>query len=242
MTAFAEFLSLCWWRILLSVVFAYLLGSVNFSVTYTKLVKKQDIRTMGSGNAGFTNMLRCVGVVPAIMTFVFDFFKGAASVFVAKLLFGTLDMADAVLKSEYVYYGMFLAGLFCVVGHSFPVFFKFRGGKGVVTTAAMMLVIDWRFMLLVLGTFLVVFIISRIISLGSICAGLSMGPWNWFVMYNFVYKPSLETDAPHSLAFVIITTALAVAVAAFAIIKHKDNIVRLIHGEEKKIKAKKKDA
>lgn len=242
MTAFAEFLSLCWWRILLSVVFAYLLGSVNFSVTYTKLVKKQDIRTMGSGNAGFTNMLRCVGVVPAIMTFVFDFFKGAASVFVAKLLFGTLDMADAVLKSEYVYYGMFLAGLFCVVGHSFPVFFKFRGGKGVVTTAAMMLVIDWRFMLLVLGTFLVVFIISRIISLGSICAGLSMGPWNWFIMYNFVYKPSLDTDMPHNLSFVIITTVLAVAVAAFAIIKHKDNIVRLIHGEEKKIKAKKKDA
>ena len=242
MTVFTEFLSLCWWRILLSVVFAYLLGSVNFSVTYTKLVKKQDIRTMGSGNAGFTNMLRCVGVVPAIMTFVFDFFKGAASVFAAKLLFGTLDMGDVVLKSEYVYYGMFLAGLFCVVGHSFPVFFKFKGGKGVVTTAAMMLVIDWRYMLLVLGTFLIVFIISRIISLGSICAGLSMGPWNWFIMYNFVYKPSLDTDMPHNLSFVIITTALAVAVAAFAIIKHKDNIVRLIHGEEKKIKAKKKDA
>ena len=242
MAAFTEFLSLCWWRILLSVVFAYLLGSVNFSVTYTKLVKKQDIRTMGSGNAGFTNMLRCVGVVPAIMTFVFDFFKGAASVFVAKLLFGTLDMTDTVLKSEYVYYGMFLAGLFCVVGHSFPVFFKFKGGKGVVTTAAMMLVIDWRFMLLVLGTFLIVFVISRIISLSSICAGLSMGPWNWFIMYNFVYKPSLETDAPHNLSFVIITTALAVVVAAFAIIKHKDNIVRLVHGEEKKIKAKKKDA
>lgn len=242
MTGIIEFFTLCWWRLLLSVVFAYLLGSVNFSVTYTKLVKKQDIRTMGSGNAGFTNMLRCVGVVPAIMTFVFDFFKGAASVFVAKMLFSTLSMADAVLKTEYMYYGMFIAGLFCVVGHSFPVFFRFKGGKGVVTTAAMMLVIDWRFMLLVLGTFLVVFALSRIISLGSISAGISMGPWNWFVMYNFVYKPSLETDAPHNLDFVIITTALAVAVAVFAIIKHKDNIVRLIHGEEKKITAKKKEA
>ena len=236
-----EFFTLCWWRVLLSVAFAYLLGSVNFSVTYTKLVKKQDIRTMGSGNAGFTNMLRCVGVVPAVMTFVFDFFKGAASVFAAKWLFSTLPVSDAVLKSEYTYYGMFIAGLFCVVGHSFPVFFKFKGGKGVVTTAAMMLVIDWRFMLLVLGTFLIVFAFSRIISLGSISAGISMGPWNWFVMYNFVYKPSLDTDAPYSLTFVIVTTILAVAVAAFAIIKHKDNIVRLIHGEEKKITAKKKD-
>lgn len=242
MEGFIEFFTLCWWRILLSVAFAYLLGSVNFSVTYTKLVKKQDIRTMGSGNAGFTNMLRCVGVVPAVMTFVFDFFKGAASVFLAKWLFSTLSVSDAVLKTEYMYYGMFVAGLFCVVGHSFPVFFKFKGGKGVVTTAAMMLVIDWRFMLLVLGTFLVVFAFSRIISLGSICAGLSMGPWNWFVMYNFVYKPSLETDAPHSLQFVIITTALAVAVAAFAIIKHKDNIKRILKGEEKKIKPKKKEA
>lgn len=242
MAGFIEFFTLCWWRILLSIAFAYLLGSVNFSVTYTKLVKKQDIRTMGSGNAGFTNMLRCVGVVPAVMTFVFDFFKGAASVFLAKWLFSTLSVSDAVLKTEYMYYGMFVAGLFCVVGHSFPVFFKFKGGKGVVTTAAMMLVIDWRFMLLVLGTFLIVFAFSRIISLGSICAGLSMGPWNWVVMYNFVYKPSLETDAPHSLQFVIITTALAVAVAAFAIIKHKDNIKRILKGEEKKITAKKKEA
>ena len=242
MEGFIEFFTLCWWRILLSIAFAYLLGSVNFSVTYTKLVKKQDIRTMGSGNAGFTNMLRCVGVVPAIMTFVFDFFKGAASVFMAKWLFSTLSVSDAVLKNEYMYYGMFIAGLFCVVGHSFPVFFRFKGGKGVVTTAAMMLVIDWRFMLLVLGTFLIVFAFSRIISLGSICAGLSMGPWNWFVMYNFVYKPSLETDAPHSLEFVIITTALAVAVAVFAIIKHKDNIKRILKGEEKKIKPKKKEA
>lgn len=242
MTVLAGFFSLCWWRILVSVVFAYLIGSVNFAVTYTKLVKKQDIRTMGSGNAGFTNMLRCVGVVPAVMTFVFDFFKGAASVLLAKLLFGTLDMADLVLKSEYGYYGMFLAGLFCVVGHSFPVFFKFKGGKGVVTTAAMMLVIDWRFMLLVLGTFLIVFALSRIISLGSICAGLSMGPWNWFIMYNFVYKPSLGTDLPHNFSFVVITTVMAVAVAAFAIIKHKDNIKRILKGEEKKITAKKKEA
>lgn len=242
MVFLTDFFSNCWWRLLLSVVFAYLLGSVNFSVTYTRLVKKQDIRTMGSGNAGFTNMLRCVGVVPAVMTFVFDFFKGAASVLVAKLLFSTLDMNNAVLKEEYMYYGMFLAGLFCVVGHSFPIFFKFKGGKGVVTTAAMMLVIDWRFMLLVLGTFLVVFAFSRIISLSSICAGISMGPWNWLIMYNFVYKPSLETDAPHSLTFVIVTTALAVAVAVFAIIKHKDNIKRLIRGEEKKITAKKKES
>ena len=235
-----------WWCILAVMVLSYILGSINFAVVFTRLVKKQDIRTLGSGNAGFTNVLRCVGVFPAVMTFVFDFIKAILSTLAARLLITYLPVEGvaegSALKTEYMYYTMFIAGLFCVIGHSFPVFFNFKGGKGVVTTAAMMLVIDWRFMLLVLGTFLIVFAISRIISLGSICAGISMGPWNWLVMYNFVYKPSLETDAPLSITFVIVTTVMAVAVATFAIIKHKDNIVRLIHGEEKKITAKKKEA
>lgn len=246
MSELSFYLQNYWWCIILLAAFSYILGSINFAVVFTRIVKKQDIRTLGSGNAGFTNVLRCVGVFPAVMTFVFDFLKAIIATLAARLLVSFVPVGGLILnetlKTEYMYYTMFIAGLFCVIGHSYPLFFNFKGGKGVVTTAAMMLVIDWRFMLLVLGTFLIVFAFSRIISLSSICAGLSMGIWNWVVMYNFIYKPSLETDSPHSLTFVIVTTVLTVAVAAFAVIKHKDNIKRILRGEEKKITAKKKEA
>lgn len=232
-----------WWCLILLAAFSYIMGSINFAVVFTKIVKKQDIRTLGSGNAGFTNVLRCVGVFPAVMTFVFDFLKAVISVLAARLFVSYLPVegvADgSAIKTEYLYYTMFIAGLFCVVGHSFPLFFNFKGGKGVVTTAAMMLIIDWRFLLLVLATFLLVFVLSRIISLGSIIAGLSMGLWNWTVTYFWMYKPSLNGTDPLSLTFVTVTTLLAVSVGLFAVIKHKDNIVRILHGEEKKITPKK---
>ena len=239
------FLSQCWWCVLLVTVVSYLMGSINFAVTYTRLVKKQDIRTMGSGNAGFTNMLRCVGVVPAVMTFVFDFAKGIVSVLFARLLLTFLEINGAqsgsALKEEFTYYLMFIAGLFCVVGHSFPVFFKFKGGKGVVTTAAMMAVLDYRLLLFVLGTFLLVFIFSRIISLASITCGVFMGIWNFVITYFMMYRPSLTAEDPYSLTFVVTTTILAWTIGFFVIVKHKDNIKRLLKGEEKKIKPKTKD-
>lgn len=243
MESLSFYLENYWWCLILLAAFSYILGSVNFAVVFTRLVKKQDIRTLGSGNAGFTNVLRCVGVFPAVMTFVFDFVKAVISVFAARLTVTLLPVEGVVqgsaIKTEFLYYTMFVAGLFCVVGHSFPLFFNFKGGKGVVATAAMMLVIDWRFLLFVLGTFLVVFAFSRIISLSSIVAGLMMGVWNWTVTYFFMYKPALETDDPYSLTFVTVTTVLAASVGLFAVIKHKDNIIRILHGEEKKITPKK---
>lgn len=246
MTSLSFYLQNYWWCIILLAAFSYILGSVNFAVVFTRIVKKQDIRTLGSGNAGFTNVLRCVGVFPAVMTFVFDFLKAIISVLAARLLVTFLPVAGvtegSALKTEFMYYTMFIAGLFCVIGHSFPVFFNFKGGKGVVTIAAMMAVTDWRFFLLVLGTFLVVFIFSRIISLSSIIAGIMMGPWNFLVTYLFMYKPSLETADPYSLTFVWVTTILAAGIGFFAIVKHKDNIKRILRGEEKKITAKKKES
>lgn len=235
-----------WWCIIALAVFSYILGSINFAVVFTRIVKKQDIRTLGSGNAGFTNVLRCVGVFPAVMTFVFDFLKAVISVLCARLLITFLPVEGvaqgSAAQTEFMYYTMLIAGLFCVVGHSFPVFFNFKGGKGVVTTAAMMAVIDWRFFLFVLGTFLIVFVFSRIISLSSIIAGIMMGPSNFIVTYFFMYKPSLETADPYSLPFVWGTSILAACIGIFAIIKHKDNIKRILKGEEKKITAKKKEA
>lgn len=246
MENFTFYLQNYWWCLLILAVFAYILGSINFAVVFTRVVKKQDIRTMGSGNAGFTNVLRSVGVVPAVMTFVFDFLKAIISVLTARLLVTFMPVEGVLegssLRTEFMYYTMLLAGLCCVIGHSFPIFFNFKGGKGVVTISAMLAVVDWRLFLMVLGTFLIVFIFSRIISLSSIIAGIFMAPWAFVVSYFFMYKPSLGTADPHSFVFVIVITILVFGVGLFAIIKHKDNIKRILKGEEKKIKAKKKEA
>ena len=105
-------------------------------------MKHEDIRKMGSGNAGFTNVLRCVGKGPAIVTFVGDFLKGVVSVLIP--FFMTWNMGGSSDLQEIRTIIMYTAGLFAVLGHMFPVYYKFKGGKGVVTTASVMIMTDWR--------------------------------------------------------------------------------------------------
>ena len=152
-----EFFSQYWLRIIIAVVAAYLMSSVNTSIIVTKIVMHKDIRTMGSGNAGFTNVLRCVGKVPAIITFVGDFLKGVISVAIAYFLM----WGEPVLYQNYL---MCTAGLFAVVGHTMPIYYKFKGGKGVVTTASVMLMTDWRVLVVALLIFVIVFTATKIIS------------------------------------------------------------------------------
>ena len=138
-----EFFSVYWVRIIIAVLGAYLMSSVNTSIIVTKIVLHKDIRTLGSGNAGFTNVLRCVGKVPAIITFVGDFLKGVISVAIAYfIMWGEPELQK--------YYLMCTAGLFAVVGHTMPIYYKFKGGKGVVTTAAVMIMTDWRVLIVAL--------------------------------------------------------------------------------------------
>ena len=169
MNSFTSFLMNGWWQIIVTAVVAYLLGSINFAIIITKIVdKKKDIREMGSGNAGFTNVLRSVGKGPAVFTIVFDFLKAIIAVVVGGLLFSTILANGDVQSAEFSAYGKYLAGLCCIMGHMFPVYFGFKGGKGVVTTAALMAVADWRVFLVVLGIFAIVFVCSKIISLSSL--------------------------------------------------------------------------
>ena len=128
---------------LIVAVISYLLGSLSFSIIFTKFFEKKDIRTMGSGNAGATNVLRSVGPKAAICTFIFDFLKGVASVLIGKLIFSMM-LPSGVLLPEMVQYGTYIAGFSCVFGHMFPIYFGFRGGKGILTTAAIIALIDWR--------------------------------------------------------------------------------------------------
>ena len=225
-------------RTLATIIIAYLLGSLNPAIMITNLKTGKDIRTMGSGNAGFTNVLRCVGKAPAVITFIGDFLKGIVSVCIALLLTLTIQDAQADVYRGYL---MYLAGLFAVVGHTFPIYYKFKGGKGVVTTFAVMLMTDWRTLVCALLIFALVFVITHII---SVCALVN------FTLYTFTafgwrfldYKGITSSWSPMpspTVPFVIFSAGTALLIGLLVIVRHKDNIKRLMNGTEKKIKAKK---
>ncbi len=229
-----EFLSQFWLQAIIAALVAYLISSVNTSIIVTRIVLHKDIRTMGSGNAGFTNVLRCVGKTPAIITFIGDFLKGVISVGVAMLLMiGVSDL--------YTGYLMYIAGLFAVVGHTFPVYYKFKGGKGVVTTFAVMLMTDWRTLICALLIFAILFVITHII---SVCALVNFTVYT-FSAFTWRYLDYLGVTSSFSpmpeptLPFVIFSAVTALLIGILVIVRHKDNIKRLINGTEKKIKAKK---
>jgi glycerol-3-phosphate acyltransferase PlsY len=210
---------------------SYLLGSINTAVIVTRIATKgkQDIREMGSGNAGFTNVLRSVGKTPAYITMACDILKAVISVALGGIIFGILSVGNP--DADYIIsVAKYICGFACILGHSYPIYFHFRGGKGILTSAGMMLVLDWRVFLMILGTFLLVFICSKIISLASLTCAALYGFYT-FILAFFVDKGST--------LYVTICTVIAFGIGAFVIIKHKDNIKRLIRGEEKKITAKK---
>ena len=133
----------------------YLLGSVNFALVISKVFYHDDIRKYGSGNAGMTNMLRTYGKSAAAATLLCDMLKSVVSVLFGSFLLGTA-------------FGGYLAGMFCVIGHIFPIFFKFKGGKGVATVAAMILTLDPLCFLILAVIFLLLVAATRYVSLGSV--------------------------------------------------------------------------
>lgn len=237
MSNYLIFLADNWWRILLTAIIAYLLGSINTAVIVTKIVTKgKDIRTMGSGNAGFTNVLRSVGKVPAIFTIVCDALKCVIAVIVGWIIFSSIQADGEVLSHEYANCGKYIAGIFCILGHSYPIYFNFKGGKGVVTAAALIASEDWRVFIFVILTFLIVFVCTKIISASSITAAGLYFVYTFLITFIFDYKKGY-----FSLNYVILSTVATFVIGLFIIVKHKENIGRLIRGEEKKITAKKKD-
>lgn len=218
---------------LIVAVISYLLGSLSFSIIFTKFFEKKDIRTMGSGNAGATNVLRSVGPKAAICTFIFDFLKGVTSVLIGKLIFSMM-LPSNILLPEMVQYGTYIAGFSCVFGHMFPIYFGFRGGKGILTTAAIIALIDWRVFLVVIITFLITFMISKIVSLSSILAAIMYPVGTFFVNYFFEYKTG---NMP--FRFVIVTSVATLCMAIVIVIRHHGNIRRILNGTEKQLSIKK---
>ncbi|MGE5615140.1 MAG: glycerol-3-phosphate 1-O-acyltransferase PlsY [Bacillota bacterium] len=195
-------------KLVLAAIAGYLLGSLNSSLI-TGMFYGVDIRKHGSGNAGMTNALRTLGKKAALFVLLGDFAKGVL----------------AYLAGYYIYgggQGGMVAGTAAIVGHVWPVFFRFKGGKGVLTTLAVLLLIDWPIALGLLGVFIIILILTKYVSLGSIVAAFL------FPIASLVFERSLET--------VIFSGVIALLV----IVKHRTNIKRLLDGTESKFSFSKK--
>ena len=217
----------------LTALAGYLLGSINWSIILTWLFKdREDIREFGSGNAGMTNVRRTGGKKAAVLTFAGDFLKCVVALLLSQAFV-------ALLAPESVeFYGVarYVAGVACVLGHIFPIYYGFRGGKGVVTSAAMIALTDWRVFLLVLLTFAIVFAAKRIVSLASVvCAALyPVFTFLFLFLVEFSGSP-LANHGDRSLAYVLFATAASLFIGLTVVVKHKANIGRLLRGEEKPI-------
>lgn len=210
-------------KLVIVAIISYLLGSCNFGVIISKTLKKEDIRESGSGNAGTTNMMRTYGKTLGILTIIGDIAKVFVAIWLAfkimsveeiKMIFDRIsDNPQCVLKS--------FAGLFAVAGHIFPCFFKFKGGKGVATSGGMVIMIDWRIALILFAIFVLVILITRYVSLGSIIMAVL-----YPVFMGVFYK---------DLGLVIISLVFTVIVVT----AHRENIKKLINHTENKIGSKK---
>lgn len=226
----------------LAALAGYLLGSVNSSIIFTWLFKnKEDIRQYGSGNAGMTNVLRTVGKRAAALTFVGDFLKCVAAVLLSQA-FVALIAGGAGLEPDELYgVARYVAGVACVLGHIFPAYYGLRGGKGVVTSAAMIALTDWRVFLLVLLTFAVVFAWKKIVSLASICCAVLYPVYTFLFLFLVEFSGSpLQNHGDKSLAYLLFATVSSLFVGLTVVLKHSANIGRLHRGEEKPITLGKK--
>lgn len=208
-------------------VIGYLLGSINSAVILSRLFYGGDVRKHGSGNAGTTNMLRTYGKKAALFTFLGDFAKGMLAVFVGWLLFRLCDPSWTLV-------GEAVAGAFAVLGHNWPLYFGLKGGKGVLTTFSVFLVVTPIPALIAFGLFLVIVALTRYVSLGSILAAASMPFLLFFAGDTLAAGAGGSGFTP---AF-----GLTVFVALLIIARHHANIGRLLHGKESKLGSKKKES
>lgn len=206
----------------------YLMGCINTSIVITRIFGcGEDIRTMGSGNAGFTNTLRTLGKKMAIFTFAGDFIKGILAILISKwiLSFYVSIGLDSVAGKCILW----LAGAMCVVGHIYPCFFGFKGGKGILTAWSVSLLIDWRVFLALIIVFLIVFIFSRIVSLASVFSAILYPVITFAITYFTDYKYF------KNIYLFIFPTVCSVLISILVLYKHRSNIHRLLSGEEGKI-------
>jgi len=197
--------------VFITVLLGYFLGCLNGSVMVSHFIIRDDVRQHGSGNAGLTNFYRTYGAKYALGVILFDMGKTV----IACLLGGFLlknAMQDWTL-------GVLIGGLGCELGHMFPVFFGFKGGKGILSGGTLVWLLDWRVALIAWGLFAALWLATKYVSLGSVSAAVSMPIATWFF-------------CGHSALY----TALAAVIAALVVWCHRENIRRLVRGEERKFR------
>jgi glycerol-3-phosphate acyltransferase PlsY len=195
-------------------VIGYLLGSANTSIIVGKFYGL-DVRNHGSGNAGATNTLRTLGKTAAAIVSIGDVLKGIIACLIGLFIIGNIEGIGAL--------GLMVGGIAAILGHNWPIYFGFKGGKGIFTSFSVVLMMDWKIGLMLLGVFIIVVAITKYVSLGSIIgSGL-------FPIVSAI--PSFNK----SPVFIIFAAILAF----LAIYRHRSNILRIINGTESKLGSKK---
>lgn len=210
------------WQLIVISMAAYLIGSINLSIILSKLMGKGDIREYGSGNAGTTNTLRVLGKLPAICVLLFDAFKGILAIMLGRWLISigvsSIDAQELELSFELA---VLFAGLFAILGHNFPIYYGFRGGKGIATSLGVILMIEWPIGLVCLIFGVVLILASRMVSVGSIIAA---------ILYP-VLVLVIESAFPYHIPYFIFSCLIAV----LAVGRHHQNIEKILNGTENKL-------
>lgn len=193
---------------------AYLIGSISFSVIFTKKIAGFDVREKGSKNAGSTNVLRTAGKGVAALTLICDILKGIVAVLFA-IGIGKID------DYEHIEYLVQLAALMVVLGHTFPVFFRFKGGKGVATSLGIVLLVNWQIGLICLVFALILIVLTRMVSLGSVAAAILFPVLTMFITENYLVPGDYRI--------------FGILLGVFICFNHRSNIKRLLKGEENKL-------
>ena len=201
-------------------IIAYLIGSINFSIIISKKMAGFDVREKGSGNAGTTNMLRSVGKKAAALTLLCDILKGVVAILIAILAGKIVQNVDKALLVQ-------LAAIAVVLGHTFPIFFQFKGGKGVATSLGVLLMVNWKIGLICLVFAIALIALTRMVSLGSVGAAILYPVLVLFINTNYTVS--------EGSGYLIFSIILAIIVA----FNHRENIKRLLEGKENKISFKK---
>lgn len=204
-------------------IIVYLIGSINFSVIISKKVAGFDVRDKGSGNAGSTNMLRSVGKKAALLTLACDISKGIVAVLIAIIVGKIAKNVDRELLIQ-------IAGIMVVIGHTYPIFFQFKGGKGVATSLGVLLMSNWQIGLICLIFALVVMAITKMVSLGSCSAAVLFPILTLFINNHY----TVLTPGRRGSVYFIYSLILALIV----LYNHRENIKRIKNGTENKISFK----
>ena len=198
-------------------IIAYLIGSINFSIIFSKKIAGFDVREKGSGNAGTTNMLRSVGKKAAIITLICDILKGVVAILIALLIGRIVPNSNGALLVQ-------IAGVAVILGHTFPIFFQFKGGKGVATSLGVLIMSNWQIGLICLVFALILIALTQMVSVGSIAAAILYPVLTLFIPQNYIVHGS----------YLIYSIILAIII----VFNHRENVKRLLNGTENKISFK----